>query len=549
MRESGTFETRKIWIVDLHIVIDAFLFLYTLGVFNPCQDNVAASLGWGSNKDSYTTLFSSLVPVGALVGTALTAPLIDRFGRRSTTMGTDIFYALGTVILVMPSTVTFGIGRFLTGLGAGLFMTIGPIHITEMTPEAMMAKAGPLIVIVGNVGLMTAYGLGLALPTSDFENDPFNYWWLFMFILPAVIAMYQFCYFKFICKHDTPQYYMGKNMHEEATKALGLTYTQSGMTGGLRRLNSDIRGKFGTGAKPSLVSLFISKRFRKMMRVGCMLGILYQLSGLTAILFYSTSIFNQLGGGIFLSRLLTFIMGVVSLISSIFSVFLLKSFGRKTLLVSGQLFLAIDLLLLGLFSGYISGGVSAPSILIIGFFSFFSYSLGATLWLYVGEVLNDQILSVCCVMCMAAAVLISFLFPSAVTGIGINNVFLIFSGLMFLGACYSMVDFIETKGKDKEQILIEMKVMEPSKIQPDQPEENDSLQDQSNDYEKDKEIGRRSGLDITTINKNDRENADRSSEEIVDKDKNDTTKQGVGDDSSREITEKNVIDITTLRNE
>ena len=112
-----------------------------------------------------------------------------------------------------------------------------------------------------------------------------------------------------------------------------------------------------------------------------------------------------------------------------------------------------------------------------------------------------------------------------------------------------MVDFIETKGKDKEQILIEMKVMEPSKIQPDQPEENDSLQDQSNDYEKDKEIGRRSGLDITTINKNDRENADRSSEEIVDKDKNDTTKQGVGDDSSREITEKNVIDITTLRNE
>ena len=546
MNTSGTFETRKMWIVDLHILIGSFLFQYTLGVFNPCQDNVAASLGWGSNKDSYTTLFSSLVPVGALVGTALTAPLIDRFGRRSTTMGTDIFYALGTVILVMPSTVTFGIGRFLTGLGAGLFMTIGPIHITEMTPEAMMAKAGPLIVIVGNVGLMTAYGLGLALPTSDFENDPFNYWWLFMFILPAAIAMYQFCYFKFVCKYDTPQYYMGKNMYEEAKRALGLTYTQSGMTDGLRRLNSDVRGKFGTGAKPSLISMFTNQRFRKMMRVGCVLCMLYQLSGLTAILFYSTSIFNQLGGGIFLSRLLTFIMGIVNLISSACSIFLLQFFGRKAILVSGQLFVAIDLLLIGLFSGYINGGVAAPSVLIIAFFSFFSYSLGATLWLYIAEVLNDQIFSVSCAMCMAISVLISFLFPSAVAGIGINNVFLIFSGFMFLGACYSMVDLIETKGKDKEQILIEMKVMEPSKIQP---EENDSLQDQGNDYENNKEIGSRSGLDMTTINKNDREIDNHISEEIIDKDQNDATKQGLGDDSGREITGKIVLDITNLRQE
>ena len=109
-----------------------------------------------------------------------------------------------------------------------------------------------------------------------------------------------------------------------------------------------------------------------------------------------------------------------------------------------------------------------------------------------------------------------------------------------------MVDLIETKGKDKEQILIEMKVMEPSKIQP---EENDSLQDQSNDYENNKEIGSRSGLDMTTINKNDREIDNHISEEIIDKDQNDATKQGLGDDSGREITGKIVLDITNLRQE
>ena len=545
MKRSVTFETRRVWIVDIHIVIGSYLFLYTLGVFNPCQDNVAASLGWGSNKDSYITLFSSLVPVGALVGTALTGPLIDRFGRRSTTMGTDLFYFAGTVILVMPSTVTFGIGRFLTGLGAGIFMTIGPIYVSEMTPEAMMDKVGPTIVVANYLGLMTAYGLGLALPTSNFENDSFNYWWLFMFILPAVIAMYQFCYFRFICKHDTPQYYMGRNMNEEASRALGITYTQSGMDGGLRRLQSDIRGKFGAEGKPSILSLFVNPRFRKMMRVGNMLCLLYQLSGLTAILFYSTSIFNQLGGGIFLSRLLTFIMGIVNLFSSISSIFLLQIFGRKTLITTGQFFLAIDLLLLALFSGYVDGGVAAPAVFIILFFFFFSYSLGATLWLYVGEVLNDQILSVACVVCMAAAVVISFLFPSAVDGIGINNVFLIFSGLMLLGGIYCMIDLIETKGKEKEQILIEMKVMEPNRIQPD---ENDSLQDQSNDYDK-MEIGQRNVFDSTIIRNDDPDQDDRNSNAIVVKGDNYATKQDGDKDISENIDRKDEGDASIIRPE
>jgi MFS family permease len=256
--------------------------------------------------------------------------------------------------------------------------------------------------------------------------------------------------------------------------ALGICYTNEGMQGGLRRLNSEIQGKFA-GGKPSIWNIITGKKFRKMMRVGILLCMLNQLCGLSAIIFYSTDIFKGLGGGIFLARLLTFIMGIVNLISSIISVCLLHWFGRKTLIVSGQVLLAVDLVLLGIFSGYVNVGVGAPAVFVILFFFFFSYSLAATLWLYVGEVLNDQVLSVSSVFNMATSVIITFLFPPVSNGVGIQNVFLFFAVMMVLGTIYCWIDLVETKDKEKEQILIEMKVID-STIAPANPE-NDSLQE------------------------------------------------------------------------
>jgi len=493
--------------MNIHIVLASYLFLYTWGVFNPCQLNVSASLGWGSNESFYITLFSAFVPVGALVGTAVTGYLIDRFGRRTTILYNDIVYVIGTVVLVMPSTATFGIGRLITGCSAGIFMTIGPIYVTEVTPEAMMGKVGPIIVIANNLGLLTAYGLGLALPTGDFENDAFNYWWLALFLFPAGVCLYQFFYFLFFCTYDTPQYYFGKGMNNEANSALGLIYTNEGMEGGLKRLKIELISKFGSGKKPTVWTLFTAPRFRKMMRIGSMLCILNQLSGMAAIIFYSTSIFNQLGGGIFLSRLLTFIMGVVNLFSSFCSILLLRWFGRKTLMVSGQFLICADLALLGIFSGYVDAGVFAPLVFVILFFLFFTYSLAATLWMYVGEVLNDQVLSVCCIMNMVTTVIIIFVFPVAVDTVGINNSFLFFAVMMFFGAIYSWFDLLETKGLEKEQILIGMKAIESNQVRPEGLDD-DSLQEEVSEKEDEVDLNGKNEdangkLDFTTANKND----------------------------------------------
>jgi hypothetical protein len=156
--------------------------------------------------------------------------------------------------------------------------------------------------------------------------------------------------------------------------------------------------------------------------------------------------------------------------------------------------------------------VGLPAVFVIIFFFFFSFSLAATLWLYVGEVLNDQVLSISSAFNMATAVLITFLFPPVSDSVGINNVFLFFAVMMILGGIYSFFDLVETKDKEKEQILIEMKVMDKKTVVPDQNVENDSLKEDSGEEESEekeqkvanngKEEERERINEVTTLGKN-----------------------------------------------
>jgi MFS family permease len=257
-----------------------------MGIFNTCQQNISYSLNWGENESFYITLFSTFVPIGALIGTTLAGFFISRFGRRLTIMYTDTLYILGSFILVIPLTATFAIGRILTGFCAGIFFTISPIYCSEVTPELMMSKVGPIMVIFDNFGLLVSFTLGLALPSSNFDSDPMNNWWLFMFLFPACVCFYQFIYFKYFWKLDTPQFYLSKGMKELTYQSIALSYTQEGQAEGLKRVEKEILSKFGSNEEKSeFCKFFRQPRFFKMMRVGISLALINQFSGMAAIIF------------------------------------------------------------------------------------------------------------------------------------------------------------------------------------------------------------------------------------------------------------------------
>ncbi|OMJ85248.1 hypothetical protein SteCoe_13484 [Stentor coeruleus] len=496
------YNEKQVWILNTHICIASFVFLYTLGVFNTCTSNVAASLNWGDNTSTYINVFSTLISVGQTIGCLIAPQLLDKFGRRKTVISQDILFIAASIMIVMPHTVPFGIGRFFTGLSTGVMATVNPIFINEVTPVEMIGKVGPLLVITSSIGLLCSYSFGLFLPLDNFSDDPLNNLWIFLFLFPAVLCAYQMFYFLVFMKHDTPQFYLSKNMIAEANQALRLTHNVSGIGSGLRRVNSDIRGKTTlSGAKLSLLGMLKVSKYRKMIRAAIGLAIIQQFCGITAIYFYSTSIFMQLGGGLFMARVVTVIMGVVNLLSSVGSLFLIPYFGRKTLILSSEILICADMLILGICSGYATVDSLVLAVFLIAFFAPFGYGLAAVFWMYLSEILNDQIFSFACIISFGLSIPVSLVFPIAVDGVGIGNCFLFFSVSMALGSLYTFFDIIETKGKEKEQILFEMKVLDASVAPDKNAEESDSLQE---------EVECEENENATIKNNNDKEDLDQT---------------------------------------
>ncbi|CAG9315745.1 unnamed protein product [Blepharisma stoltei] len=193
------------------------------------------------------------------------------------------------------------------------------------------------------------------------------------------------------------------------------------------------------------------------MRLGIMLHFFQQWCGINAIQFYSTGIFSSFGKGEFFARILTLAIKLISMIGVVFALLFVDRLGRKPLLYFGNIGMAVCLLLMGLFSEIIDGGVVPPIIFIALFLIFYEASAGPITWVYCGEILDAKPMSACVSSNWTFNIMVVFLFPSLSSLLGISTVFFIYSGVCFLAAIYFKKDLTETKGKSKISIQEMMK--------------------------------------------------------------------------------------------
>ena len=454
------YKVSNVWKLALNIVISGFLFCYTFAVFNPSAENVGATLNWGDQQDLYTTLFSTIIPVGSLIGATTAGSLMNTYGRRKTIIISDIIMICGSILSVIPFTFIFGLGRLICGIAGGIFMTISSSFVNEITPDEMLPQVGPLVQISTNVGLLCAFVFGLPLPNSGYDSSSFNEWWIFMFAFPGIVSLYQLFYFQYVFKYDSPLWLFRKGDKEEAMKCLSMIYTEEGMSIGLNRFSQkdeESENLLKSDNQPlTYKEIFTNLKYRKMLRNGIILGIIQPGSGINTGVFYSTYIFQDLGAGDFLSKLYTVVFGVVFLIAVMCSGMLLSRFGRRPLLISGQILLAIDLCMLGLINLLFDAPAAVLIIGVLLIFILFSYSVGATLWLYIGEVLIEKILGISVVFNLIWLCITTAVFPVVVEYLDISYAFLFFGVSMILGSVYCSYDLIETRGKTKPEIFSEM---------------------------------------------------------------------------------------------
>ena len=458
MEESldSKYRKKKAWFTAINAVLGNFIFSYNMGVFTSCQPAVASSLGWGSDTNTYIAVMSSLVSFGALFG-ALFAGLSARYiGRRQNMIVADFVIIAAALITVIPFTPTFGIGRFLSGFGIGNFSVLCPLYVNEISPVEISGRLGSLMQLFGCIGLLFAYGFALALPTGQYEGNPRTHIWILMFLFQGVVAIMQLLLFKFYFTKETAPWLMNKGYEAKALDSLKFIYNDSSAEEMMKKFNKSTTSL----SRPDEVAKYdfsyreiftCTSATKKAMRLGLLISIFQQFTGINAILSYATTIFGEFGSGVFIARLLTLVSGIVKFFATFGLMPLIDRFGRKITLIMGCIAMGISLGIMGFFSLY-SVIFIVPFLFIELYLSFFVMSIGPICWIYSGEILSSRGMSICTAVNWFTAFLVVLFFPFMVAGLGLSITFWIFAMINVLGGVYFWLDMIETKGMNKTDI-------------------------------------------------------------------------------------------------
>lgn len=455
--EDVLFYPRKVWGLAIHISISCYVYCFGITAMNSCTENIGVTLGWG---DSFlmTSIFTTLFPAGAVIGAIIGSPLAKKYGIRKVIIISNLVYIFSSFCCIIPTNYTFGLGRFVTGIVGGIFITIPAVFINEITPDQMTGKVGTIVQQAAGLAFTSSFAMGLIIPTSNLHSDPWNYLWMVILFTPALFSFYQAVYFLSVFTSESPGWLVQHGRIEEAKEALRFVYSEKGVEIGLKRLqgisqdSDSIEQSLMSKTEPTYWDLVCSKKYRKMMRISLGLNIGQQTSGSMAILLYSTTIFEGVGGGKTMARVYTFLMGLVTIFSGLITLPIIGKFGRRTILIFGQVLITLNLLILGLCTGIYETSVGVQAILIYSYSFVFALSLGATFWTYIGEVCIDKCISIGLTCNILTIVTLSFLFPIVQNLLGVSYCFYIISGLALILFIYEVCEVFETKGLSKQEI-------------------------------------------------------------------------------------------------
>ena len=186
--------------------------------------------------------------------------------------------------------------------------------------------------------------------------------------------------------------------------------------------------------------------------IGCMLSVFQQIIGINAVLYFAPRIFESMG--VSNNMLFTVIMGVINISFTLVAVFTVEKLGRKPLLITGSLGMA-----LGAFGVALSNVTTLPAIIpvisIMLYSACFMFSWGPICWVYISELFPNTIRSQATAWAVAFQWIFNFLVSSTFVPMYTWSPFFAYAlyGVICLVAAVFVWKIVpETKGKTLEDM-------------------------------------------------------------------------------------------------
>ncbi|KAF7686279.1 solute carrier family 2, facilitated glucose transporter member 3a [Silurus meridionalis] len=443
-------------------VIGSLQFGYNTGVINAPEQKLRAFFN-NTWMDRYgkpiepgmcTIVWSlsvAIFSVGGMVGSFSVGVLANKFGRRNSMFLVNILAVIGGGLMglstIFSSFEMVIAGRLIIGLFCGLFTGLTPMYVGEVSPTPLRGAFGTLHQLGVVIGILVAQIFGLEFLLGSDKL------WPVLLSLTAIPAVLQ-CMLLPFCP-ESPRYLLiNLNKEEQARKVLVRLRGCEDVSKDMQEMKEE-SVKMNMEKKVTIPELFRTSTYRQPLLVAVMLQLSQQLSGINAVFYYSTGIFES--AGVTKPIYATIGAGVVNTVFTVVSLFLVERAGRRTLHLIGLGGMAISALLMTitLLLDYIPNLNYLSILAVFGFVAMFEMGPGPIPWFIVAELFSQgprpAAMAVAGCSNWTANFLVGISFPklSELCGPYVFIIFMIFLIFFFV---FTFFRVPETKGRTFEEI-------------------------------------------------------------------------------------------------
>ena len=392
-------------------VLGGLLFGYDTAVISGAEKGLQAFF-LGAKDFQYTDVMhgftSSSALIGCIIGSALSGLFADKFGRKRSLIFAGICFFISAYGSMDPETfgimakgeptwnllIVFNCYRVLGGIGVGMASAICPMYIGEIAPSdkrGMLVSFNQFAIIFGQLvvyfvnfiilgehtnPVIESIGQGFSQVVPNSDPWTIATGWRYMFgseCVPAGLFTLLICFVP-----ETPRY-LAKIGQDD--KALSVLARINGASKGAQIL-TDIKNTVTEKTEKLMAYGFMC------IFVGIMLSVFQQAVGINAVLYYAPRIFADMGMDN--PMVVTVVMGVVNISFTLVAVFTVEKLGRKPLLISGSLGMALGAF--GVATTFGNPALEMVTMLSLMLYAAcFMFSWGPICWVYIAELFPNTI--------------------------------------------------------------------------------------------------------------------------------------------------------------
>ena len=448
--------------IVLVAVLGGLLFGYDTAVISGAERGLQAFFE-GAKDFNYTNALhgftSSSALIGCIIGSALSGLFAGKFGRKKSLFFAGICFFLSAAGSYYPEFafftkgvptkglwVAFNLYRVLGGIGVGMASAICPMYIAEIAPANKRGKLVSWNQFAIIFGQLVVYFVNFLIIQSH-KNDPaIVEWtnqvgWRLMFgseCVPAGLFT-----LLILLVPETPRYLAMTGKEDKALTVLSNINGESKA----REILEDIKNTVVEKKEKLLAYGFI------VIFIGCMLSVFQQFVGINAVLYFAPRIFESMGMGNAMTQ--TVLMGVINITFTLVAIFTVEKLGRKPLLITGSLGMALGALGVALADAVpgVPGIVGVLSIMIYS--ASFMFSWGPICWVLISEIFPNTIRGAAVAIAVAFQWISNFIVSS--TFVPLYSWSPAFTYGLYCAMCLLAALFVwkmvpETKGKTLEEM-------------------------------------------------------------------------------------------------